>query len=107
MKKVKPVRNGDLLPEYDFAAMAGGVRGKYVAKLKKGSNLVLLEPDVAAAFATEAAVNEALRALLKATQVVTRSGARPTKRALAYQRAAHVRQPGAWSASCGVYCGLS
>jgi hypothetical protein len=80
MKKGKPVRTDDLLPDYDFASMAGGVRGKYVARLKKGSNIVLLEPDVAAAFPTEAAVNEALRALLKATQVVKRIGARPNKR---------------------------
>ena len=42
-----------------------GVRGKHFAAYEKGSNLVLLQPDVAAAFPTSAAVNEALQGLLK------------------------------------------
>ena len=49
-------------PEYDFS---GGVRGKYAARFREGTNLVLLEPDVAAEFRTAAAVNKALRALIK------------------------------------------
>jgi len=53
MKKGKRTRSNELLPEYDFSSMKGGVRGKYAARLKKGSNLVLLEPDVASAFPTE------------------------------------------------------
>jgi hypothetical protein len=53
--------NDDLQPEYDFASMRGGVRGKYVARLRKGSDLVLLDPEVAEAFPSDAAVNEALR----------------------------------------------
>ncbi|HLK09948.1 MAG TPA: hypothetical protein VKW76_01055 [Candidatus Binatia bacterium] len=72
MRKSKRTRPDDLLPEYDFASMKGGVRGKHAARLKKGSNLVLLEPDVASAFPTEAAANEALRAVLKASQIVRR-----------------------------------
>ena len=72
MKKGKRTKSNDLLPEYDFSSMKGGVRGKYAARLKKGSNLVLLDPDVASAFPTEAAANEALRAVLKASQVVKR-----------------------------------
>src|SRR5437016_3448407 len=72
MKKGKRVRSNGLLPEYDFSSMKGGVRGKYVARLRKGSNLILLDPDVAFAFPTEAAANEALRAVLKASQVVRR-----------------------------------
>ena len=72
MKKGKRGTPDELLPEYDFSSMKGGVRGKYVARLKKGSNLVLLEPDVAAAFPTDAAANEALRAVLKASRVVRR-----------------------------------
>jgi hypothetical protein len=47
--------------EYDFSK---GVRSKYAARFAKGTNLVLLEPDVAAAFPTGAAVNRALRAIL-------------------------------------------
>ena len=72
MKKGKRRRSNELLPEYDFSSMKGGVRGKYAARLRKGSNLVLLDPDVASAFPTAAAANEALRAVLKASQVVRR-----------------------------------
>ena len=48
-------------PEYDFSK---GVRNKYAARLKPGSLLVVLDPDVAAAFGDAKAVNNALRALL-------------------------------------------
>ena len=48
-------------PEYDFR---GGVRGKYVSRYRAGTNVVVLEPDVAAAFPDAAAVNRALRTLL-------------------------------------------
>ena len=56
----------ELRPEYDFSQMEGGVRGKYVERYRAGTNLVLLEPDIAAAFPTAASVNEALRSLLPA-----------------------------------------
>lgn len=48
-------------PHYDFG---GGVRGKYVSKYRAGTNVVVLEPDVAAAFPNAAAVNRTLRTLL-------------------------------------------
>ena len=54
----------ELRPEYDFSKMTGGVRGKYVERYRAGTNLVLLEPDIAEAFPTTASVNEALRSLL-------------------------------------------
>ena len=66
-------------PEYDFASMKGGVRGKYVARLRKGSNLVLLEPEVAAAFPSAEAVNEALRGVLNTTRAVRGKGGLPNK----------------------------
>jgi hypothetical protein len=69
----------DLRPEYDFASMKGGVRGKYVARLRKGSNLVLLEPEVAAAFPSAEAVNEALRGVLNTTRAVRGKGGLPNK----------------------------
>jgi hypothetical protein len=50
----------DLRPEYDFS---NGVRGKHARRAKSGSNLVLLEPDVAKAFPDAKSVNTALRAL--------------------------------------------
>ena len=52
----------DLRPEYDLRALLkDGVRGKYAAAYAQGTNLVRLAPDVAEAFPTEEAVNEALR----------------------------------------------
>ncbi len=60
----------DLRPEYDFASMKGGVRGKYVKQYRAGTNLVLLDPDLAAAFPTDMAVNRALHAVLTISQVV-------------------------------------
>jgi hypothetical protein len=51
----------DLEPEYDFT---GAVRGKYYERYQQGSNVVLLDPDVAQAFKDSEAVNRALRLLL-------------------------------------------
>lgn len=51
----------DLRPEYDFSA---GVRGKHFEAYRKGTNVVFLDPDVAAVFKNSAAVNTALRLLL-------------------------------------------
>ncbi len=58
----------ELRPEYDFSKMAGGVRGKYVERYRAGTNLVLLDPDVAQAFPTDVSVNEPLRLLLQIAQ---------------------------------------
>ena len=58
----------DLRPEYDFANMTGGVRGKYVDRYRSGTNVVLIEPDIAAAFPTAESSNEALRMLLNIAQ---------------------------------------
>jgi len=52
----------DMRPEYDFS---GGVRGKYAARYAEGTNIVKLEPDVAAAFPDSKSVNEALRDVLR------------------------------------------
>jgi hypothetical protein len=65
MKKDVDELDDELRPEYDFSQMAGGVKGKYVERYRAGTNLVLLEPDVAQAFPTDASVNEALRLLLR------------------------------------------
>ena len=58
----------DLRSEYDFTKLEGGVRGKYAERYHQGTNLVLLEPDVAEVFPTAEAVNEALRLLMKIAQ---------------------------------------
>ncbi|MDQ2098936.1 MAG: hypothetical protein QQW96_14960 [Tychonema bourrellyi B0820] len=54
--------------EYDFSKMKGGVRGKYIDRYKAGTNIVLLDPDVALAFPTSDSVNEALRLLIQISQ---------------------------------------
>ena len=57
-----------LRTEYDFSKMKGGVRGKYVERYQAGTNLVLLDPDVAQAFPTSDSVNDALRLLMQIAQ---------------------------------------
>ena len=51
----------EMRPEYD---LRGGVRGKYYERYKQGTNVVLLEPDIAKVFRDSATVNEALRRYL-------------------------------------------
>jgi len=51
----------DLREEYDFSQLPGGIRGKYVKSAQMGSNLVLLEPDIAQVFRTD----QALRMLIQ------------------------------------------
>ncbi len=66
MKKAEAETEEDALrPEYNLSRLKGRVRGKYVERYREGTNLVLLEPDVAAAFPDAKAVNEALRLLIK------------------------------------------
>ena len=58
----------ELRPEYDFSNMNGGIRGKYAQRYRAGTNLVKIDPDVAEVFMDDAAVNEALRELIKVAQ---------------------------------------
>ena len=64
-KKDESKLDDDLRAEYDFYKLKGGVRGKYAKQYHAGTNIVLLAPDVAKAFPTDEAVNEALRQLIK------------------------------------------
>jgi len=54
-----------LRPEYDLSQLPGGARGKYAARYRTGTNLVLLSPDVAEYFPNGRSVNAALRALIR------------------------------------------
>jgi hypothetical protein len=66
-------------PEYHFD-YSKAVRGKYHRQLQEeGSNVVVLDPDVARAFPTSASVNEALRSLLGVLAATSRLAARPRK----------------------------
>jgi len=63
--KTESEEEDDLRPEYDFSQMKGGVRGKYAERYREGTNVVLLDPDIADAFPDAKAVNDALRLLLR------------------------------------------
>jgi hypothetical protein len=82
MRKV-PVEsiNDELRPEYDLAQLRGGVRGKYYRQAKAGTNLVLIEPDLAETFPDEASVNRALRLLVSTAQAAIRREPRHKSRA--------------------------
>ena len=69
----------EMRPEYDFS---GAVRGKYYKRYHQNSNVVVLEPDVAARFKNATAVNKALRSLFAG------SLAGPTKRSTGRARSA-------------------
>ncbi|HET8772085.1 MAG TPA: hypothetical protein VFM71_13965 [Gemmatimonadaceae bacterium] len=75
MKKTSsaPKEDEPMREHYDFS---GGVRGKYAQRYAEGTNIVLLEPDVADAFPTADAVNAALRKVLKESAPGTRRPAR-------------------------------
>lgn len=61
----------DLLPEYDLSKLKGGTRGKYYQQARTGTNLVLIDPDLARAFPDQQSVNRALRVLLRAASAAT------------------------------------
>jgi hypothetical protein len=70
----------DLRPEYDLTQLLkGGVRGKYAERYLAGTNLVLLAPDVAHAFPTEEAVNQALRLVMQLAKIATSAATGPTE----------------------------
>jgi hypothetical protein len=64
-KAERETEDDELRSEYDLSELRGRARGKYAERYREGTNLVLLEPDVAAAFPDAKAVNEALRLLMK------------------------------------------
>ena len=76
MKKGSKAKHADeMLDEYDFS---NGVRGKFAKRYAEGTNVILLEPDVAKVFPDSASVNAALRGLVTLAQRSTkaRSGSR-------------------------------
>lgn len=69
-KNIQSEMDDELRSEYDMRELLkGSVRGKYVEQYRAGTNLVLLEPDVAKAFSSGQAVNDALRLILKLTRI--------------------------------------
>jgi hypothetical protein len=65
MKKASTKKlDDDLRPQYDLSQLKGGVRGKYYLQATAGTNLVLVEPELADVFPNAESVNRALRFLV-------------------------------------------
>jgi hypothetical protein len=77
--------NSDLRPEYDLSQLKGGVRGKYYREATAGTNLVLIEHELADVFPDSESVNRALRMLVKTAAAAAGTARRrpgaPTHRA--------------------------
>jgi hypothetical protein len=81
MKKAKTSKNAELRPEYKRSDFPGGfVRGKYAKRFAAGSNIVRLEPEIADAFPTSAAVNAALGTVLRAAKAARLAKRTPSRR---------------------------
>jgi len=78
MKKASTKKDKDeLRVEYDLSQLKGGVRGKYYHEATAGTNLVLIEPDLANVFPDSESVNRALRLLADTAQsAITKKAAR-------------------------------
>ncbi len=75
MKKRSDRTADELRPEYDLRQLLkGAVRGKYAKRYHAGTNLVLLDPEVRKAFASERAVNEALRLVIELRKIGSARG---------------------------------
>lgn len=69
-RKSTEEKSDNLRPEYDLGdLLKSGVQGKYAGRYREGTNIVLLDGDVAEAFPTDEAVNEALRLVIKLTKL--------------------------------------
>jgi hypothetical protein len=76
MKKATARKSNGLRREYNLSNLRGGVRGKYYRRFSEGTNLVLLDPDIADAFPDAKAVNDALRLLVKVASTRVQRGRR-------------------------------
>lgn len=76
MKKTKKEATGELRPAYQRSDFPALVRGKYIARLRGSSNVVVLEPELASVFPNAAAVNAALRSLV---EIARRAGSPPRR----------------------------
>lgn len=75
-KAAKKKPSDDLRAEYDLARLKGGVRGKYYRQATEGTNLVLVEPELAEVFPDTESVNRALRLLVDTAE----AAAKPSRR---------------------------
>ena len=91
-QKVETADSDEMRPEYDFS---GAVRGKYYERYRAGTNVVLLDADVAEVFPTSQNVNDALRVLIRAAQGrLVRPVGRPRRQKSLTQRSTRPRPRG-------------
>jgi hypothetical protein len=76
MRKAKATAKDELRPEYSRSDFGALVRGKYIERLRTGSNVVVIAPEVADLFPNSAAVNAALRSL---EEIAKRASSRTTR----------------------------
>ena len=80
MKKASTKRRSDdLRPEYDLTRLKGGVRGKYYRQAVAGTNLILIEPELAHVFHDSESVNRALRLLLDTAEAAAAHAGSPRR----------------------------
>lgn len=72
--QMQPKDSDEMRPEYD---LSHGVRGKHCKAYHAGTNVVFLEPDIAAVFPDSASVNQALRLLVRLSKTKAIAGSRP------------------------------
>ena len=73
-KKASTKRGDELRREYDLGKLRNPVRGKYYDRAMAGTNVVLLDPDVAEVFPDARSVNDALRVLVNVARAKVRNG---------------------------------
>lgn len=94
MKKPGSNAGDELRPEYDLRQLLpGATRGKYAKRYQSGTNLVLLDPDVHKAFATEKAINDALRLVIELRKAGTAPGRSTPKRERSPRRVRAAKRP--------------
>ena len=88
MKKAKTELNDWTRSEYKRSDFAEMVRGKYANRVRKSTNVIVLDPEVAKVFRNDEAVNNALRELIGATRSAGRSGSKRKSKGAEKRRAA-------------------
>ena len=69
-KETSPKENDELRPEYNLSQLLkDGIKGKYAERYHRGTNLVLLDPDIADVFPDDEAVNAALRLVIQLAKI--------------------------------------
>jgi len=78
MKKAKSEQSDWLRPEYKRSDFGELVRGKYANRIRKSTNVIVLDPQVARVFPNDEAVNNALRGLMRVTR--SEAGSKPKRK---------------------------